>query len=66
VDDVIELRKRVLSSGFVVLEFKQSKPVFGSGNLGATVIDHEWSDWAIVPYVDEQGDPHNSIPEHTG
>ena len=60
---MIELRKRVLSTGFVVLEFRQNP--YNSSSKGG-IFDTDWSDWQMVPYVDEEGNPLEGIQEHTG
>lgn len=49
---MIKLRKRVLSSGFVALEQKRFIPVFE----GTLVVSWKDEGWVRVPYVDENGD----------
>ncbi len=63
-DDVIELRKRVLSSGFVVLESRylvEIKTTHTGGFFSKSkTIDHIYSAWIMVPYVDANGNPINN------
>ena len=62
---MIELRKRVLSTGFVVLESRiLTDCQIDQDNKGKYI--YTWSDWKPVPYVDEAGNPYNGTPEKTG
>ncbi len=64
VKDLIELRKRVLSSGFVVLESRylvERKTTYTGGFFSKSkTIYHIYSGWTMVPYVDANGSPINN------
>lgn len=59
---MIELRKRVLSSEFVVLEYKQLNCQFTDGKPD-TSLPPVWSYWKPVPYVNEAGEPIDNTGE---
>lgn len=52
---MIELRKRVLSSGFVVLESR----CWSNWSPNPARPEWAWGEWKPVPYVDENGEPLN-------
>ena len=52
---MIELRKRVLSSGFVVLESRILINCQIDKDTDGYI--YTWADWQKVPYVDEHGNP---------
>jgi len=53
---VIELRQRVLKTGMVILEYRDEYPYLLSDNP-VVVEKRQISEWRLVPYVDEHGEP---------
>lgn len=54
---MMELRKRVLESGFVLLEWRQLECQFGDDGRPDIDAGPVWGEWAAVPYVDKAGNP---------
>ena len=53
---MVELRQRVLKSGNLILEYRKHEPVW-VGTWFPRLTGYKWTEWQMVPYVDEAGEP---------